>query len=279
MIRLRLRELGLEQRDLASAIEVTESYVSQLLSGKKAPPAPGRTDLYEKMGAISEVPAEELSRLAETQRRDELKKRVAEPTDALFKDSRELVLRKCKAGIRAEVRRIFEKEPYGVLERLVTQTLLDVAQSVAKEEVQSEEWLRLMAQLSGRSQKQMRAAILAILEEDTFNVSLKNCVSFLDPMIDSWAIDLKSFRMEVRLDSQLAPGRIRRFEFLEQQPQEANVVEEGLKQFLRDKSLSGDVREEEIEFLMTLRVKGRRPAALYYYRELQNLRDPLHFEL
>ena len=98
-------------------------------------------------------------------------------------------------------------------------------------------------------------------------------------MIDSWAIDLKSFRMEVRLDSQLAPGRIRRFEFVEQQPQEANVVEEGLKQFLRDKSLSGDVTEEEIEFLMTLRVKGRRPAALYYYRELQNLRDPLHFEL
>jgi len=279
MIRLRLRELGLEQRDLASAIEVTESYVSQLLSGKKAPPAPGRTDLYEKVGAFLKLPAEELSRLAETQRRDELKKRVAEPTDALFKDSRELVLRKCKAGIRAEVRRIFEKEPYGVLERLVTQTLLDVAQSVAKEEVQSDEWLRLMAQLSGRSQKQMRAAILAILEEDTFNVSLKNCVSFLDPMIDSWAIDLKSFRMEVRLDSQLAPGRIRRFEFVEQQLQEASVVEEGLKQFLRDKTLSGDVTEEEIEFLMTLRVKGRRPAALYYYRELQNLRDPLHFEL
>lgn len=279
MIRLRLRELGIEQRDLASAINVTESYVSQLLSGKKAPPAPGRTDIYQKVSGFLKLPAEELLRLAKTQRRDELKKRVTEPTDPLFKDSRDLVLRKCRAGIRAEVRRIFEKEPFGVLERLVTQTLLDVAQSVAKEEVQSEEWLRLMAQLSGRSQKQIRAAILEILKADTFNVSLKNCISFLDPMIDSWAIDLKSFRMEVRLDSQLAPGRIRRFEFVEQQPQEANVVEEGLKQFLRDKSLSGDVTEEEIEFLMTLRVRGRRPAALYYYRELQNLRDPLHFEL
>jgi hypothetical protein len=248
------------------------------LSGKKAPPAPGRTDIYEKMSEFLKLPGEELTRLAETQRRDELKKRVTEPTDALFKDCRELVLRKCRASMRAEVRRIFEKEPFGVLERLVTQTLLDVAQSVAKEEVQSEEWLRLMAQLSGRSYKQMRAAILEILEADTFNGSLKNCGSFLDPMIDSWSIDLKSFRMEIRLGSQLAPGRFRRFEFVEQQPQEANVVEEGLKQFLRDKSLSGDVTEEEIEFLMTLRVKGRRPAALYYYRELQNFRDPLHFE-
>jgi len=278
MIRLRLRELRLEQRDLASAIDVTESYISQLLSGKKAPPAPGRTYIYDKISEFLKLPAEELSRLAETQRLEDLKKRVTEPTDPLFKDSRELVLRKCGAGIRAEVRRIFEKEPFGVLERLVTQTLLDVAQSVAKEEVQSEEWLRLMAQLSGRSQKQMRMAILEILKADTFNVSLKNGVSFLDPMIDSWAIDLRSFRMEVRLDERVVMRRIRRFEFAEQQLHEANVVEEGLKQFLMDKTLSGDVTEEEIEFLMTLRIKGRRPAALYYYRELQNFRDPLHFE-
>jgi hypothetical protein len=35
--------------------------------------------------------------------------------------------------------------------------------------------------------------------------------------------------------------------------------------------------EEEIEFLKRLRIKGKRPTALYYYRELQNLRDPLNF--
>jgi hypothetical protein len=29
--------------------------------------------------------------------------------------------------------------------------------------------------------------------------------------------------------------------------------------------------------LKTLRFQMRRPAPLYYYRELQNLRDPLHF--
>jgi len=34
---------------------------------------------------------------------------------------------------------------------------------------------------------------------------------------------------------------------------------------------------EETEFLKKLRFKGRRPTALYFYRELQNLRDPLHF--
>jgi len=29
--------------------------------------------------------------------------------------------------------------------------------------------------------------------------------------------------------------------------------------------------------LQALRFKDRRPTPLYYYRELQNLRDPLHF--
>ena len=45
VMRHRLDELGLEQRDLATAAQVTESYISQLLTGKRAPPAPHRTDL------------------------------------------------------------------------------------------------------------------------------------------------------------------------------------------------------------------------------------------
>ena len=39
VIRRRLEEMGLEQRDLARAAQVTESYISQLLTRKKAPPA------------------------------------------------------------------------------------------------------------------------------------------------------------------------------------------------------------------------------------------------
>jgi arginine decarboxylase len=53
--------------------------------------------------------------------------------------------------------------------------------------------------------------------------------------------------------------------------------EPGLKEFLRDRMLSHDATVEELAFLKNLRFTGRRPTALYYYRELQNLRDPLHF--
>jgi len=277
LIRHRLNELELDQKDLAAAVQVTESYISQLLTRKKIPPAPGRTDIYDKMSEFLRLPKGELSRLADVQRQEDLKKRVTQPPRPLFKETRELVLRKCDPERRKEVQRIFEKEPFGEFERLITQKLLDVSQGIAREELRSEEWLRLMAQLSGRTYEQMRVAILDFLDTDVFNVSLENCVSFLDPMIDSWDIDVKTFGMEVILNRRLAPGSLKRFEFAEQEPQPAFTLEPGFEQFLRDKSLSGDVTEEEIEFLKTLKFKDRRPAPLFYYRELQNLRDPLHF--
>jgi len=277
LIRHRLKELGLEQKDLAAAAQVTESYISQLLARKKAPPAPGRTDIYEKISRALKLPSGELSHLADLQRKEELRKKAAEPPRPLFKECRELILRKCDPARQKELRRIFEKEPFGELERLVTQKLLDVAQGVAKEELRSEDWLRLMAQLSDHSYEQIRVAILEFLDTDILNVSVENCISFLDPIIDSWDIDLKTFGMGVVLNRRLAAGSLKRFEFAEQKPQQPFAVEPGLEQFLKDTSLSGDATEEEIEFLKALKLQGKQPSPIYYYRELQNLRDPLHF--
>jgi hypothetical protein len=123
----------------------------------------------------------------------------------------------------------------------------------------------------------MRVAILEFLDTDVLNISVENCVSFLDPMIDSWDIDLKTFGIELILNHRLAPRSPKRFEFVEQEPQPPFVLEPGFEQFLKDEILSGDATEEEIEFLKKLKFKERRPAPLYYYRALQNLRDPLHF--
>jgi transcriptional regulator with XRE-family HTH domain len=277
LIRHRLKELGLEQKDLAAAAQVTESYISQLLARKKAPPAPGRTDIYEKIGRALGLPSGELSNLADVQRKEELRKKAAEPPRPLFQECRELILRKCDSVRQKELRRIFEKEPFGELERLVTQKLLDVAQGVAREELRREEWLRLMAQHSQRSYEQMRVAILEFLDTDVFSISVGTCVSFLDPIIDSWNIDLITFAMEVVLNPRLAAGSLKRFEFAEREPQRPFTVEPGLELFLKDTSLSGDATAEEIEFLKTLKFREKQPSPIYYYRELQNLRDPLHF--
>jgi hypothetical protein len=98
----------------------------------------------------------------------------------------------------------------------------------------------------------------------------------LDPLIASWDIDLATFSMEIVLNRRLAPGQPKKFEFVERDPDQPEE-ELGLKEFRNDSSLSGTATKEEMEFLKKLRFNGKRPAPLYYYRELQNLRDPLHF--
>jgi hypothetical protein len=277
VISRRLKELGLEQKDLAVAAQVTESYISQLLARKKAPPAPDRTDIYEKIGKFLRLRSGELAKLADIQRKEALRQKVADPPRPLFREVRELILLKCEPHKRKQIRTIFEKEPFGEVERLITQKVLDVAKRVAKEELESENWLRLVARLSKRSYEQTRVMILQFLDTDVFHVSVENCVSFLDPLIESWDIDLEDFGVEIVLNRRLALERNKKFEFLERKPEPTDEPEPGLEEFLKDVSLSGDATREEVEFLKSLKFNGRRPAPLYYYRELQNLRDPLHF--
>ncbi len=276
VIKQRLEELGLEQRNLAAAAEVTESYISQLLTGKKLPPEPSRTDVYEKMGKFLKLPGGKLAKLADHQRKEVLKRNLVDPPKPLFKEVRELILRKCAPAKEKQIRVIFEKQPFGELERLVTQKLLDVVKRVAKDELSSETWLHLVARLSGRSYEAMRVSILEFVETDVFNVSVDNNVSFLDPLVESWDIDLATFGMGIVLNRRLVPDYAKKFEFVEREPLQPEE-EPGLKEFLRYQSVSGDATEEEIEFLKKLRFNGKCPTPLYYYRELQNLRDPLHF--
>ncbi len=277
VIRHRLNELGLEQRDLATAAQVTESYISQLLTGKKAPPMANRTDIYEKMEAFLNLPSGELSQLADLQRIEELKGKLGDPPVPLFKEVRELILRKCAPDKERQLRAIFEKQPFGELERLVTQKIMDVVKRVAKKELESEDWLREVAGLVNRDYEQMRVNILEFLDTDIFHLSIENCVSFLEPLIESWDIELETFAMEIVLNKRVVSEHVKKLEFVEKEPAQPFEEEPGLREFLNDAGLSSGAGEEEIGFLRRLRFKTRRPTPLYYYRELQNLRDPLNF--
>jgi transcriptional regulator with XRE-family HTH domain len=278
VLRQRLEQLDLEQRDLAAAAQVTESYISQLLSGRKAPPAPGRTDIYDKLEPLLKFPKGELARMADLRRQEDIKKKLAASPAPLFKEVRELVLSKCQPEKRKQVAAIFEQQPFGEIERLVTQKLLEVAKGIAGEKLADEKWLRQVARLSHQSYEQIRVKVLEFLDEDVFHLSPQNCIAFLQPLIQAWDIDLKTFGMDIILNHRVAPGRPKKFEYVEREPEASHKEEPGLTDFLKSASLSQDATPEEIEFLRKLRFNGKRPTALYYYRELQSLRDPLHFQ-
>jgi hypothetical protein len=278
VIRRRLTELRLEQRGLAVAARVTESYISQLLAGKKVPPAPGRTHIYGRMERFLKLPSGKLSTLADVQRKEEFQKKAGGPPAPLYPNVRESILRKCVKDKQRRVRSIVEKEAFGELERLVTQKVFEVAKAVAREQSGDEKWLRRVARLSRRTHEQSRGMVLGFLEADVLTAPAANSISFLEALIESWDIDLDTFGVDMVLNRRLTLGHLKRFEFVERAPKQYIDVEPGLEAFLEDASLVGDATPEEIEFLKRLRFDERRPTRWYYYRELQNLRDPLHFQ-
>src|SRR2546429_9091268 len=109
--RRRLDALGLDQRDLARVAGVTESYVSQLLTRKKAPPAPDRTDIYDRMDRFLKLPQRELARVADAHLKEELKRRLGDK-GPLFPELRDLMLVKCVASQPPPAGAIFEPRPF-----------------------------------------------------------------------------------------------------------------------------------------------------------------------
>src|SRR5207237_9605502 len=164
LIRERLEELGLEQRARARAARVTESYASQLLTRKKAPPAPNRTDIYDRMDRFLKLPDGELARVAELARKEELKRELGDTPQPLFPRVRDLILRKCRPEKSKQILAIFERQPFGELERLVAKQLLDVAG----------------------------------LATDIFHLSARHLAA-LDALIDTWDLDLAAFSLEIVL--------------------------------------------------------------------------------
>jgi hypothetical protein len=79
------------------------------------------------------------------------------------------------------------------------------------------------------------------------------------------------------LNRRLTSAHLKKIDFVEREPHPPIEEEPGFRAFLADPTLRGDATAEEIEFLKRLSFSRKRPTPLYYYRELQNLRDPLHF--
>jgi len=277
LVKSRLAKLGYGQKDLARAAQVTDSYISQLLGERKAPPGRDRTDIYSKMEVFLQIAPGELGRLAEIERSEELKRRLGRTPEPMFQQFRDLILGKCLPEKRDEVRAIFDAQPFGTLERLVAQTLLKVVQRVARQELENENWIRLAARVGGRSHEAMRVIVLEFLDADVFSVSNENCVDFLDPLVESWSVDLETLRIDVTLAGALVAEPRRTFLFVESDPDDSSNEGHGLAEFLQDRQLADHPSDEEIRFLRQQRFGGRRPNKLYYYRALQNLRDPLHF--
>src|SRR4029453_5076532 len=99
---------------------------------------------------------------------------------------------------------------------------------------------------------QMRFIVLHFRETEALTISADHCVTFLDPLIESWDIDLATFGMQIVLNRRLASAPSTRFEFFEGGDAGPFDEEPGLREFLKDAALSGDLTAEELAFLKQL---------------------------
>src|SRR5437899_2634537 len=68
LLRRRLRELKRTPRELADAVNVSEDYMADLVTGRRRPPAPGRTDLYAPMTKFLRLHRNDLPTCARAER-------------------------------------------------------------------------------------------------------------------------------------------------------------------------------------------------------------------
>ena len=64
----------------------------------------------------------------------------------------------------------------------------------------------------------MRVIVLEFLDTDIFTVSAEHCLACLEPLLESWDIDLATFGMEIVLNRRLVPEHLKQFAFVEKDP-------------------------------------------------------------
>jgi len=70
--------------------------------------------------------------------------------------------------------------------------------------------------------------VLEFLDTDIFHLSREHCVSFLDPLIESWDINLTTFALDIVLNPRVVSGHVKRFEFIQREADPLVGEEPGL---------------------------------------------------
>ena len=193
LLRRRLRELKRTPRELAEAVQVSEDYMADLVSGRRRPPAPGRSDLYTPMTKFLRLHRNDLPTCARAERA------AAEAAGRPDPEVCRQVLELCAPERQRLLQRRFAR-PEGVeLERVIVGRLLLVAQGFVNRKLEDEVGLRMAAVREGCTYLQARMRLLEFLDADAASLTPRDCDEFLRPRITTWDIDLDTHAMRIVL--------------------------------------------------------------------------------
>jgi hypothetical protein len=195
LVRRRLRELKRTPRELAEAVKVSEAYMSDLVAGRRPPPAPGRTDLYVPMAKFLRLHRNDLPTCARVERAaDSTGQRRPDPV--VWK----LVLRLCEATRQRVLSRRLAKDG-AELEAVIVGRLLEVAQGFVRRQLDDEVGMRVAATRDGRTYLDARMRLLEFLDTASDSLTAADCADFVLPRIAAWDMELETRAMRIVLRS------------------------------------------------------------------------------
>lgn len=218
LMRRRLRELRRTPRELAQAAQVPEAYIADLLAGRRRPPVPGRTDVYERMTKFLRLHRNDLSVCARGERgeRSDLRWPSARVQGLLLElcvpaRARVLERRLAQRGGKARRRRAGEGAAGAAeLGCLVAQRLLDVAQGFVRRQLDDEVGIRLAATRDRCTYLEMRMRLLEFLDRTVGSLRPEDVDEFVRPLIAAWDFDLETRALRVVLRTQEPAPRQKR---------------------------------------------------------------------
>jgi hypothetical protein len=205
LLRQRLRETERSAEDLAEAVQLPKEYIDDLIAGRRRPPRPGQTDLYERMTSFLRLSRNDLTLCATAEREATEPKRrsVLKPT------VRRQLLELCepKTAEELEARRA---EHGGAEQMDFIERLLEVTQGAVRRMLDDQIGLRVAAERYGGTYAAMRLRVLEFLESTPETLTTDDLARFLQPRVTLWDVDLETGVLRVVLRSQEPRQRHRR---------------------------------------------------------------------
>jgi hypothetical protein len=202
LLRERLRETKRTSRELAEAAEVPPEYVDELISGRRRPPLPSRTDVYDKMSRFLGLGRGDLAECASAERA------------SMANGSRtnggnwKLLLVSCEPATARELERRAKRGEAEALD--LVGRLLGIAQGAVRRSLDDQIALRVSAAQRGLTYVGLRLRVLEFLDATLDTLTEADIADFVRPRIERWDVDLETGVLRVVLRAQEAQDRDRR---------------------------------------------------------------------
>ena len=205
LLRQRLRETERSAEQLAEAVQLPREYIDDLIAGRRRPPQPGQTDLYDRMTSFLRLSRNDLALCASAEREATAPKRRS----ALKPTIRRQLLELCEPKTAEELEA--RRAQHGGAELMdFFQRLLEVTQGAVRRMLDDQIGLRIAAERYGGTYPAMRLRVLEFLDATPATLTPDDLAKFLQPRVTLWDVDLETGVLRVVLRSQEPRERHRR---------------------------------------------------------------------